>query len=225
MRLSIPSSRSAVTGLLGIGCPSAVRGRIVAIVVFAIERVLRRWPFSHVLEKRRERVSPACTNRDAATAVSFPTFIVRVCAASDHCAPKHVFRQAVTTSARAMFQCAAATLLQFPQKASATSNLASLHVASFNHSFLPAFTEALPQRSAAAFSLIGSAGKNCKPPEALTSKIAEGWFGDDVRIALSFPSVVVKRTPSVSVAPRFTATNTATPSWMNRSHTLPYCTP
>src|ERR1035438_2933855 len=144
MRLSIPSSRSAVTGLLGIGCPSAVRGRIVAIVVFAIERVVRRWPFSHVLEKRGERVSPACTNRDAATAVSFPTFIVRVCAASDHCAPKHVFRQAVTTSARAMFQRAAASCFKFAQKATATADLAPLYIASLDHSFVPAITEALP---------------------------------------------------------------------------------
>jgi hypothetical protein len=221
MRLSVPSSWASVCALLGIGCPAAVRGRIATIIVIPFERVFWRRSLSHVLKKRCERPSPALADNDSATTVVCPAFILRVGTTRDHAAPKHIFWPSLTSSTCAMFQRAAAFCFKFAQKAATAPDLASLHIASVNHGFIPAIASAIPSRMT--FPHILSAGKNCKSSEVLTGKIAEGWFCDDARIALAFPPIVVKRTPSATMAPRFAASDTATPSWVSCSHTLSHC--
>lgn len=76
------------------GCPSTVRGLVVAIIVEPINLMQARRAMSHVGDERIKRIAPPLTDSDAPAAVSVPLLGVRIRAALDHSLPKVVERLA-----------------------------------------------------------------------------------------------------------------------------------
>jgi len=79
-----------ISSLLNTSCPSAIARFVVAIIVDAIERIFGTRMVAHILNKISNRQSPAFTNRNAATSVIFPAFIIRIIAAAFHVLPSTI---------------------------------------------------------------------------------------------------------------------------------------
>ena len=73
--------------------PAAVVWRVVAIVIFAIYRVTRRWSRTHIGQKVLKRIQPSVADGDSSTAIARKLWISRVVAADFHFAPRLVFRR------------------------------------------------------------------------------------------------------------------------------------
>src|SRR5215469_7640127 len=80
-----------IARLLPGGRPTAVLGRVIAVVVDAVERVGSRGARAHVGEERHEVVAPALAYLDAAAAVAREIRAVRPATAADHAVPDLVF--------------------------------------------------------------------------------------------------------------------------------------
>lgn len=94
-----PNISSHVARLLFRCRPSAVRRLVVSIVVYAVERVFRRWAISHVCQKIFKLEPPAADRYSTSTVIA-KSFGARLVAATNHVAPDSVFvRDAASTSA------------------------------------------------------------------------------------------------------------------------------
>ncbi len=89
------SACAAIVGLLFSSSPAAVVRCIVAVVINALDCVLRRRPWPHVAPKVC-KIVPAITNGDAASAVSVVGRMVRIAAAVPHAFPYVVKRRSFT---------------------------------------------------------------------------------------------------------------------------------
>lgn len=88
--------------------PVAIARRVVAVVVPAIQRQLRRWARTLVFVEGKEVFSPSLANFDSPSAVIFPVFVVRIRAALNHLEPYPIFGR----SRKAMFDTSLVTVLQ-----------------------------------------------------------------------------------------------------------------
>lgn len=79
-----------VSVLLKASCPTTIGFAIWAIVVLALQRVLRRWLWSHISEKV-SKVAPSLANLNPSSSVSRPRWLARICAARVHRFPCSVF--------------------------------------------------------------------------------------------------------------------------------------
>jgi hypothetical protein len=89
---SIPSDQpvaSRVCGLLLAGGPSAVARTVGAVVVNAVQGVVRRGARTHVAQERG-KVGPLWADDDATAAVTGPTAGARILASCVHSLPSHV---------------------------------------------------------------------------------------------------------------------------------------
>lgn len=98
-RLGLSVDRDApvarrVPVLLFPGSPTAVLGLVVAIVVYAVKRVLRAWTTSHVFEEALER-APAVTDGDPSASVAVEEPMLRVSAPEEHLGPCLILHAAV----------------------------------------------------------------------------------------------------------------------------------
>lgn len=80
--------RPAIVGLLPRGCPPAITGLIVAIIVDSVNRQAR-WRFTHVSKEVLES-PPAFADCDAPTPVVAVMFIVWVRATMNHACPRRI---------------------------------------------------------------------------------------------------------------------------------------
>lgn len=88
---------SCVAALLFVRRPSHVAGLVVAVIVDAIKRMMRRWPGADVSVKRQKRMLPLFADSYSTTAIVPPLFIVWVPAAIQHKSPSVVFLGACHT--------------------------------------------------------------------------------------------------------------------------------
>lgn len=79
---------TAVSCLLPLGCPSAILRGIVAIIVYAINGMLRRWLLPHVCKKVLEPL-PTFAYSDSTITVE----LIRLSAPRVHKCPDNVFRR------------------------------------------------------------------------------------------------------------------------------------
>lgn len=98
--------RPPVAHLLRMRRPSAVLRRVRPVVVDALDRVLG-WTRSHVCEKRIERLAPAVTDCDTASAVELVIASIRIQAARLHGLPRAVFACALIPDAGAVLRATA----------------------------------------------------------------------------------------------------------------------
>src|SRR5258708_12147525 len=82
-----------VEGLLRLRGPAAVAGFVVAVVLDAVDRVLRRRSRPHVRVERRVVVEPTIAHQDAAASVVLVALVVRIEAAFLHRTPDCIFRR------------------------------------------------------------------------------------------------------------------------------------
>ena len=78
--------RDPVVGLLALGRPTTIAGRVVASVVLPVKGVIARWTFSHISKEILKR-APSSTDCDTAFLVVLERWIGRLRAASDHVLP------------------------------------------------------------------------------------------------------------------------------------------
>lgn len=86
-----------VQNLLSARSPSAVVRRIRAVVVDAVDRMVLRWPRTHVGKKVSERVAPTFADENASASVVGIGDVVPVVAASVHGHPRQMFRRVCQT--------------------------------------------------------------------------------------------------------------------------------
>lgn len=82
---------AAIATLLDTSSPSAVARLITAIVVNAVNRMIRRWSRSNIITERSEIVSPLIANSNATTAIVVKVAVIIVYAAFDNLRPHFVF--------------------------------------------------------------------------------------------------------------------------------------
>ncbi len=82
-----------VVGLSQSTCPAAIRLRVVAIAVDAIERMLRGWSERHVREEYIERRAPLAADLDPSTSIDRVGFYALVLAPKNHMAPSSILRR------------------------------------------------------------------------------------------------------------------------------------
>ena len=87
---------SLIIRLLKDGCPAAILRRVVAIVVAAINGVLRRGPGTHVRKESLKGLRPAFANHDPSSTVMFPAGVMRVPATVFHLLPAAILHSFVS---------------------------------------------------------------------------------------------------------------------------------
>lgn len=119
--------------------PLAVFGAIVAVVINAINLVLRCWATAHVGDKCLEG-GPSFTNPNPTATVISPRAILGVCASLVHRPPYKVFGRIAFSVAEAPFRCCRAV------KAAAAFCMARSKAMSIYDNRFAAFAQALPSR-------------------------------------------------------------------------------
>jgi hypothetical protein len=92
---------ASVSRLLGLGCPAAVARIVVAVIVDAVYRVVRRWPCPHVLKECRETASPLLAHLYTSASVAVVCVILLVLASGNYRVPDGVlgrFAQSVSSA-------------------------------------------------------------------------------------------------------------------------------
>jgi hypothetical protein len=84
---------AGVGGLLILRRPTTVRGRVAAVVVPAIDRMIPRWATTHIRNEVLERPAPPVADRDPSSAISVEGTDVGVVATGTHGTPDGVFRR------------------------------------------------------------------------------------------------------------------------------------
>lgn len=122
--------------------PSTVRGRVRAVIVDALKRVVATRRVAHILIERFKRVSPTLADVNSATAVPLVTPIRRVVATLSHCHPCDV-RLSVSLAVRRKPLSAYVAMI-----ATATLCVLAVQVCSLRNNLFAAIASAFPERSA-----------------------------------------------------------------------------
>lgn len=104
--------------LLAPGGPSAITGRVVAIIHYPIEGVSRSWPCAHVVQERL-KVAPPPADCDPAPAIVGELPMTSVPASGEHVSPGPIFRGFLSVCAVPMLANLAKGYAHISPKASA----------------------------------------------------------------------------------------------------------
>lgn len=126
---------AGIVSLLHAGCPSAISFKVWAIIINAVNGMLRRWPGSHIIPKIL-KLFPGDYN--SSTAVTFKSWIFRIVTSLDHAPVNVPFWQV----AFAMGSCF--TNQNFFFIATAATSIFTSQINSFNNNNLAAITLAQP---------------------------------------------------------------------------------
>lgn len=171
MRALAPASMAPVVGLLSMGGPSAIVGRISGVVVDAIQCAsLRAW--SHVGKEVLESL-PALTNGDTAAPILGIGRVGWIQTAATHLDPCAVFGWPASVVSRRHSVTSAPSYEQFNREASATSGVSGTKSGPRNKFFRAAFALAKPHNLLVSLEkcAIGSAVEHKQSAESLTGKI------------------------------------------------------
>jgi len=134
------SSIAFILGLDLASSPSAIVRFIVAVIIYAIYREFRTWPWSHIGKEVFKRMFPSHTNRYTATPVTVPMRIFFPIAAIQHSAPDIIFG----SLSHSMCPFCIPGFRPFFLKASTTLGISSSERCTINISNMAANTEAFP---------------------------------------------------------------------------------
>ena len=142
-------SLSSVPSLFSRRGPSTISGRVIAIVVDAVKRVLLGRTCAHVGVERRETSAPSFADANPSSSVVSEPLAVWVFAPVNHVRPREVFVSAV----HAML--AFVDSIRFGSIASARRRISDLKVVSRDAFFCAAVASAQPLESFARVSFCG----------------------------------------------------------------------
>ena len=165
----------AISNLLRLCCPAAVRWLVVAVVVYAVQGMLRVWVASHVGQEVLVR-PPTLTDLNPATPVVGPPISFRIQTSIKHGCPGLVFSRAPCFS-------------MFPTTTPATFSSSYTEMGSTSNKLFPAMAQTAP--SCGPVRAIGCAGDNKKRPETLSSHINKFRLQDNGRITVQPGAVIV----------------------------------
>ena len=136
--VSVPFVARNVSHLHCVRRPSAIPRLVISVIVYAVNRMLRRWTRSHICKEGHEVVLPSFADGYPATSPIHKVASSRVMAAPYHLAPRFVLR------------CSVHPVLGEPcprvvgRKASARFAASTTQVGANNRLNVPAITDALP---------------------------------------------------------------------------------
>lgn len=130
--VSQPDVAPVVRILLGSSRPSAITRLVVTCIVDAVDAVLRRWAWPHMLEERLERRAPQIANTDSPPAVVLEADSAGVRAALDDAAPHAVLGESREAVAKVP------GLRPLPLQAAARDSVAGLQIRCLNRTLSPA---------------------------------------------------------------------------------------
>lgn len=99
-----PMSIALVACLLGPRRPIAILRSIRAIIVSALNRMLRRGAWTHIRQKCGKIVPPAAANSNSTSAITREAFCICVVTAPLHRLPNLIFRRRLSVQYGSMFQ-------------------------------------------------------------------------------------------------------------------------
>lgn len=155
-----------IAGLLCVCSPSSVFGRVISIIVYAVNTVLRRWAWPHIINKRRETIAPARTDFPAFRSVVMESAAARIMAALGHARPDFIHSGAgqPVGESTCFFEAAAAfCAARFKVAASGCVQAATL-------------TSAIPVTAAPSFASIRNNSKHSKCLTSKVNKVMNGGF-------------------------------------------------
>lgn len=180
------ASRAFVAILNRLNRPAAVSRLVAAIVVYAINGMCWRCPWSHVGQEIRKRFAPAVADSNTTTAIASIATRSRVAASLDYCVPRIVFGRSAPT-VRCVSPVSGSS--NFRVIAAATSRKITSQVSTEDYRLRSARTSAFPQVMMAALSRIGD---DCpaierEPSKVHESRIARQFVHDIFSFAESIP--------------------------------------
>jgi hypothetical protein len=156
-----------VTLLLGARSPSAILGRIRAVVVFAFNRIISGRPTAHVCQKRLIRF-PSLADGNTASAVAWIPAVSLVGAAANHVGPRLIFRRPPTAPRLAVLGQRARSLVSVIT--TAAHCFSGREIGRFNHSLPSAVAHAEEVWPRPLF----CTQQYCETPESLPGQVFVG---------------------------------------------------
>lgn len=163
---SQPNRATSVVQLFFLSLPAAVIGLVMAVVVYAAERMARR-TFTHVGQERLETSFPSVAHRNPASAV---VLVIRggLCkTARLRCTPRSIF--ATERLPVCQFHRGGDLIVE----ASATAGIFGEQGISGNDALIAAITSAQPSGSSAAVASCSTTFNSDESPEPLTGQVSE----------------------------------------------------
>ena len=155
--------RPLVIALLLLRSPSNIVRFIIAIIIYAINRMFRGRPFANMVIKCHEIIFPFIANSYASTTIIFKGFIVRIVTTLKNIAPYAIFRSMRhAMSVSILFK-------RFFGKATATFCMTIANICTVNRRYFTASASANPT----SFALFGifSSFNNSKTSKSFSGKI------------------------------------------------------
>lgn len=137
---------SAIVLLRFLSRPSTITRFIVAVILSAVNGVLRSWPLAHVGKKIFKRVKPAFANRDTASAVVLEAVVLRAGTTANHAVPALVSAARCGSAGMAVFEVPGGCPVA--QEAPTTLGAARDEVDAQCHDDVATIADALPLRVA-----------------------------------------------------------------------------
>ncbi len=202
MRPFPPAPRASIGVLFGKCRPCAIVGRVVKIVVLAVDRMLRTRFRSHICKKVSKGISPPFTYRNSPASPIGISGIFRVLTAIFHAGPRIIFRTSLRSARSPMTHSRTASHVQFTPQTAAASRVADSQVVRCRNTFSATFTDAVPADAVILFPR-GHFPDRRQTFKLLARKIAESDFPYRQWIAVTLPTVVVHGAqPAAFVWPR-----------------------
>jgi len=179
----------AVSYLLPLIRPSAIRGLIVSVIVNAIERKFGRWLTADVEKKILEPISPSLADCYSSPAIVPPVFICGARTALNHSCPGSIFRRHIPPAGFAMFQAANAKFPQFAKEATATHRVSSCQSGCKNGRLSSTFTQTPPRRNPC--TTVGCSPEDNQAAETLPNEVGNVRPCDNGGVPVPLPAVVM----------------------------------
>lgn len=219
MRPFCPAACSFVAVLLGARGPRAIIGRVIKIIILAVNRVVGRWPCAHVSKKIGERFLPSLTDPNPTPSPIPISGVVRILAAIFHPRPDPIFRTTPRATCSSMGYSRPAAHIQLPPETAATSRVPAAQFVGGDDAFLSALANAVPT-SPGAFIAGDNFPEHGQAFKRLASEITKVDFSHDRRIAVTLPAMVVHGAQALAVtiaSAFFNAANSLRHDWINCS--------
>ena len=135
---------TCVVALLPVSDPADILRRVMAVIVDAIQRVLRRRPSSNVADECLNRRTPLWAHLNPARSIEMVVAVCRILATTNDIRPQHVFRRLVAACRKSMAVTHAGGA--FALEAATALRHTSLEIRRHRKRDSATFTKALPVR-------------------------------------------------------------------------------
>ena len=164
-----PHIASLIVGLF-LGCrPTAILRRVITIVVFAVDGVLKRWSAPHVFEEGDKAGPPSVTHLDTTSTVKRKSSISRIVTSAFRHLPRFVFWSRPVIGGMAMNQKGAFGCIF--RKTTATSGMSGPKLVCQYDAPLSAVTDTFPMNAASTSAQSFNHRAGNESPESLFGEI------------------------------------------------------